>query len=1155
MLMVSGKCLLAPMSALVAWSMLAKMAEAHQLGDRIVAKFDVDVIDGGKKVDQIPAGVVLQVLDVRRDGQELLVSNGVRGWIAADSALPLNQSALDYFQKEIAARPGNAKLFHARAQLLRAAGQLDAARDSCNLAIGYDPELAVAYVTRGDCHQDQGKLKEAIAEYDVAIAKAPSLPIAYNNRAFAKQRLGDAQGALADYSAAIKANPLYVNAYNNRAIVHQEAGRRPEALSDYSRAIELNPNYIAALHNRGQIQYELGNFRDAVADLSDALRLSPTDPTSLEMRARTWIALQDFQRALRDFDEAIRHTASPTAELLMQRGQLHSEMRNLEAALADLDRAVALDPKHFNSSVLRAMTLQRMKRFDEADAEYERAAKLEPGDGSVALTRATVWKELGEFDRAIKELTKAIEADATLATAFMFRGQVRNEKGDFAWAIDDFNRAIRLGAKDPLAYHNRGMANVGLNNFDAAYRDFSRALELNPALKESYKNRSDLLIAAGNFPLAEADASQAIRIDPGYADAYRSRADARLMLGRHDEAQADYEHALKLVPEHSTALSGLAKVAAAKGDPKGARDRLNRAVEAAPDNLALRLERAEASLLQGDVEGALGDVDLVLGRETDNPAALVRRAHCCLLLGQYAESKKALVSLMRVDADRRAPFMSDAFMLRCIYNVGVGNTADALSDAIGVAEAAPQLAMGPFLEGMVRHLRNDFEQAAACYSVALQLDPGHVRAAVDLHSATLKIPSREVAIPDLTADFAGDEDLDAAHAKRARLRHFLGFVELAKRDYAEAIRLAPQELQYRLLRAELLEMAGDDEAAIADLSLVLSSDPNNAQAVMTRGAVLAKQGKHKDAIVDYLRASDLKTDQSLLFILMHQSYDALGDAIAARKSLDEGIERFPTDATLYIQRAAARGQSGDLAGALDDSRAALKWSPQDVGTRYMHGMYLLRNDKVAEAEAEFSRILEKAPRYAAAHMYRGQTRLRRGALTEALKDFDEVVALLGSNSFAHLGRGDVHFRNGNDEAALTEYLIAFQTESESAPLLTRIADIYSMSPQRSIRNLEESMAAAERAVSVTSQQDPAALAARGAAYAGVGQFRKAEADIEKAISLLKPAEQSLRDALSRRLERYRGDAVWEESLAERRESLPASVLDEFLRLRWGDAKR
>lgn len=1129
-------------------------ASAFEVGDRIVMKAEVDVVAGGKTIDRLSAGTIVPVMESRNGGQELLVSDGVQGWIPADQALPLTQAAFDYFQNEIKTRPGDAKMFHARARLLRAMNQLDAARDSCNLAIGYDPEYAVAYRTRGDVNQDQGKLAEAIADYDVAIAKDPNSAMTFNNRGFAKQQLGDKQGALDDYTAAIKANPLFCNGHHNRAILRQEAGQYAEALADYTEAIKLNPNHVAALHNRGQVQLELGNPREAVADFSEALRMSPEDPVSLEMRARAWIASQDFQRAIRDLDEAIRFSKEPSVDLLMQRGELRSAMGNQEAALEDLDRALAIDPQSAASTLFRAKALHRLRRIDEANAAYDRADQLADEKGHASVHEAEVWREQGEPDRAIEELTKAIASNATLSAAFMCRGQLRSEKGDFAWAVDDFNRAIRLNDKDSIAYHNRGLANYGLKKYDAAYRDFSRALEMNPNLKESYKNRSDLLIESGNFPLAEADASQAIRIDPAYADAYRSRADSRLMLGRHEEARQDYEQTLRLIPEHATALSGLAKIAAAKGDMKGAREQLSRAIAAAPKELSLLFERAESSLMQGDLTAALADVEAVLALQSDQPMAILRQVQCCLLLGRYAEAREAMTALMEVDAELRAPVMMDVFFYSCILHLGAGKTAEALSDAIGVAETAPQSSIGPFLEGMVRHMRKDFELASQAYSRVLQLEPAHERAANGYANAVLKLPADETPVPDLTTDFATEKDLPTARLKRARLRHFLGFPDLAKEDYAEAIRLAPGESGYLIGRAELFHSIGDYDAAIGDLSLVIKADPRNANAIMERGAILAKQQKHKEALLDYQRAKELASDRSILFMAMYHSYDALGDSTAAGQTLDAGIERFPADATLLNMRATFRAVSGNLTGGLSDSAAALALAPDDTGIRFMHGMLLLRNGKLAEAEAEFTRITEKSPRYAAAYMYRGHARLQRNQDSLALKDFDEVIALLGSNSFAHLGRGDVHYRNGDDELALAEYLKALQTETESAPLLTRLALIYAESPERSLRNLEEATALAEQAVKVTAEQDPAALTARAATRAGVGQFPQAIEDLKQASALLKDDDAAMKASSSQRLQSYESKTPWEQSRQDREKSPPPAVLDEFLRIRWASPK-
>ncbi|MBM2577909.1 tetratricopeptide repeat protein [Jannaschia sp. Os4] len=49
-----------------------------------------------------------------------------------------------------------------------------------------------------------------------------------------------------------------------------------------------------------------------------------------------------------------------------------------EAALEDLDRALALDPRHLGALTGRALTLVELERFEEAQADVRRALDLNP---------------------------------------------------------------------------------------------------------------------------------------------------------------------------------------------------------------------------------------------------------------------------------------------------------------------------------------------------------------------------------------------------------------------------------------------------------------------------------------------------------------------------------------------------------------------------------------------------------------------------------------------------------------------------------------------------------------------------------------------------------------------------------------------------------
>ncbi len=102
------------------------------------------------------------------------------------------------------------------------------------------------------------------------------------------------------------------------------------------------------------------------------------------------------------------------ANLLRARGYWNHQKKDLDAALADFNRAIQLDPKH-------------VEGYDY---------------------RADVWTDKGELDRAIADHDMAIRIDPTYAAAYYTRGRVYETKGQIDRAVADYNAALSAPARD-----------------------------------------------------------------------------------------------------------------------------------------------------------------------------------------------------------------------------------------------------------------------------------------------------------------------------------------------------------------------------------------------------------------------------------------------------------------------------------------------------------------------------------------------------------------------------------------------------------------------------------------------------------------------------------------------------------------------------------
>ena len=190
----------------------------------------------------------------------------------------------------------------------------------------------------------------------------------------------------------------------------------------------------------------------------------------------------------------------------------------------------------------------------------------------------------------------------------------------------------------------------------------------------------------------------------------------------------------------------------------------------------------------------------------------------------------------------------------------------------------------------------------------------------------------------------------------------------------------------------------------------------------------------------------------------------LDEAVAI---FSEELRACPDDAAIYLDRAAARADAGDYAGAVADSDAAVRLDPSSEVAHVCRGNFLVATGDLARALADFDEALRLDPGYALAHYARGFALVMRGEFARALADFDDSARL------------DPH--------------------DPAAPRAR--AWLLATCPDPSLRDPARAVASATLACELTDWSDPPSLGALAASCAATGDFDAAVAHQEKAASL------------------------------------------------------
>lgn len=249
------------------------------------------------------------------------------------------------------------------------------------------------------------------------------------------------------------------------------------------------------------------------------------------------------------------------------RGSLHKELDNFDAALADYNRAVELQPEndssYYNRALLffeknqwykcirdhdsalqyasgdsmkfrivsgRALAKERAEDTTGACNDYRQALAINPADIAVLLRIAHLLEGEKKYNEAIGYMKKAITLDTLKDIAIIGNlGFMYSNAGDYKTAITYFNRVLVYSPDDPLAFNNRGYARLKLGDTKGAMEDIEHSIQLKGNNSYAYKNRALVYIAMRQKDKACADLEQAM--DLGYNEQYDN--EVKMLMGKY----------------------------------------------------------------------------------------------------------------------------------------------------------------------------------------------------------------------------------------------------------------------------------------------------------------------------------------------------------------------------------------------------------------------------------------------------------------------------------------------------------------------------------------------------------------------------------------------------------------------------------------------
>jgi tetratricopeptide (TPR) repeat protein len=360
--------------------------------------------------------------------------------------------------------------------------------------------------------------------------------------------------------------------------------------------------------------------------------------------------------------------------------------------------------------------------------------------------RTLVWALGGALALAAGSASAATDKDRQDCDA---RDPERNVAGCTRIVEDTHEGAAMRGA----AYVARGLAWQSKGDSDRALADFNAAIKLNPKDALAYNNRGMLWRERGDSDRAIADFTTAIAIDPmprtdqaftrrgkttvakPGVNIYENRALTLLEKSDFDGAIADFDQAIRRDPNAAESYNGRGAALRAKGEFDRAVDDFSYAIKLDGSNLGAYYNRGLVEAADGKLDASIADFTTALRLDPDFVDGYEARAEAFL---SKTDPNHAIADLD--EAIRRDPKRARDYYLR--------------------GSIRYDQYMGFLGDGWIE--KDDLERAIADFGEAIGLD-------------------------DRSAE---------VHYARGLAENTNGQSDLAAHDFAEAVRIEPENRQF-----------------------------------------------------------------------------------------------------------------------------------------------------------------------------------------------------------------------------------------------------------------------------------------------------------------------------------------------------------------------
>ena len=729
-----------------------------------------------------------------------------------------------------------------------------------------------------------------------------------------------------------------------------DKGRYREAAIQFENAIQVDARFADAHYMLSETEMKLGDGGAYRQELETTVQVIPpdtNDPHLLKLLSAARLDLANLLILVHNFEEGRGHLdqakhelggakeqldwleknqPNPNSDFYIARANYDASTNNTTAALADMQKALQLDPSRSDSYLSLAMLQMHGEQWDAAEASFKKAAELSPKSTNALVSLGNFYRSRGRFPEAEQWFRQAITTAADDPSPRLSLASLYMAENKFDQAEEFLRQSKKDFPTNSVGYRMLGDFYFANNQFDKATAEYAALYQAHPKdmlVKENYiqlliltdqvgdarklndeilKAKADDQVAQvykGEIEIRTGKASDAVNTlqavlknDPDNAVAHYQQGLAFEQLGNASRAETEWRDAVRLRPEIVEAHRALAGIAVHRRDATGLAQEADQIIAlqpAAPDGYLLR---AVADIDRKQFAAADEFIKKSVEKQPNNPAAYVQLGNLRMAQSQFAEAQKSYQQALEQDP----------------------NSTEALGGVLNVDLIQKQP-----------------DRAIATAKTQLSKYPKNVGFHILLGQLLME---QKKDLAGAEQEFKQASDLDAKNSealvKLGMVQNLRGATDQALQTYLAGAKTNPREIAFYLLAGGIYENKQDWDHAQQQYKKVLEIQPENPLASNNLAYVMLQQGGNVD----------------LAFTM----------AQTARRQLPDNANTADTLGWAFYHKHV-------YTSAINLFKEAVKREPDSALFNYHLGLAYAKNGQAALAKQQLDRVRKINPRF------------------------------------------------------------------------------------------------------------------------------------------------------------------------------------------------